>query len=516
MDKNIDNSLALREIFSYFSRLWKNKRPLCKLFKTDTNYYLYDVGTNKIYKCNKLEYELINYLLTADNEKDFYNAVPVCQHIELFRTFVSLKKVVENENILLAFPAKQFGLGVHYSDLEYRMHNELAMIQLEVTEACNLRCRYCIYNPQYSEKRNHGTKTMTRDVAFRAIDYLYSHSNDKEKVSVTFYGGEPLLNFPLIKECLSYSKHVIKNKAVGYSITTNATLVNKQIAELLFINNANVLVSLDGPEEIHNSWRTYPSGTGSFANTLNGLRMLCEAFKTDLNRIGLSMVYTPPWSASKIERMLALWTDHKWLPKDIRVSITYPSVGTIPREYYDNIDQVDWSLYKWAKDDFLNSYRKKEIPHPIASSILEAKLAKLVQRPIYDRPLNKYCLNGCCVPAVRKLYVCADGNFRLCERIGKSPRIGNVFTGLDANSASYNYIERYEEASLLFCSNCWAIQLCNTCYQQSFYNGEIDIYRKERHCNIFRRAHENNLILYCTLIEQNEEGLDYLYDWEFN
>lgn len=101
----------------------------------------------------------------------------------------------------------------------------------------------------------------------KAIDFLKEHSQNAENRHIGFYGGEPLLNFELIERAVEYAKKLF-GEDMSFAITTNATLVNDKIAEYFAKNNFNIIISLDGPQEMHDANRLMVNGTGSFEKQL--------------------------------------------------------------------------------------------------------------------------------------------------------------------------------------------------------------------------------------------------------
>lgn len=499
---------------NYLTNIWSEKKPLCKLLETNSHGYLYDTGTNKLLKCDKLEFIFLKYLMSMEIRCAVDKMLSLCTKYELINILKNIINSIEEENILLITKAERFDLGKHYNEFEHQINNELGMLQLEVTERCNLRCNYCIYNPQYTGKRSHGLKNMSPDTAFRAIDYLESHSNDKDEVSITFYGGEPLLRFSLIKSCVEYARKKLANKKLSFSITTNGTLLTPDMAEYFHKENFGIVVSLDGPKEIHDAWRKDTRGVGSFNQTLSGLKKLYEAYGEDHLRLSLSMVYTPPYSIDRVNRVAELWDEIDWLSKEIRPSITYPSPGSIPLTKSLTQKEIDFSLSNWAKKRFMDAYKSNSQCHPIALSVVERNLVSLMQRRILKRPKNRFFLNGCCVPAVRKLFVTVDGVFRLCERVEETPCFGNIFTGIDIEAVKNHFIHDYAKQSIPYCSNCWAIQLCKICYRQAYSDGKFNIIKKNEDCQVVRILAEEDLRFFCKLLEIDENGLDYLYEWK--
>src|SRR5208337_3377046 len=107
---------------------------------------------------------------------------------------------------------------------------------------------------------------MSEETACRAVDWLIANSKNTEKVSICFFGGEPLLNFPVMKKTVAYSKEKAaeKGKQVTFSITTNGSLLNDEIISFLKNEKINPLISFDGPPEYQNRQRRFKDGGGSY------------------------------------------------------------------------------------------------------------------------------------------------------------------------------------------------------------------------------------------------------------
>jgi uncharacterized protein len=501
----------LSESYQYFSNLWTESKPLAILFQTESKGYIYDTGTNRILACSDHEYSLLQNLMAMDIREGLRKTQASWPMDEFLRALNGVTAAIEGKNILKTKKATQFGLSAHYGDLEGFITGHLHMIILELTERCNLRCGYCIYGPQFTQKRNHGTKDMSPETAFRAIDLLGRNSRYKKDIGLTFYGGEPLLRFPFLQACVDHARHTLSEKELSFSMTTNATLLTPQMAEFLANEGFGVHVSLDGPEDIHDRHRKDANGTGSFKRTTSGLRILFDAYRDQKQKISLSMVYSPPFSEEKISQIARLWDECPWIPKDIAISFSYAQ-GTLPSKENLEHRQWDYSLIEWVTKSFVETYKNCVKAHPIASQFIERKLTGLVQRPILTAPDGKYHLNGCCIPAERKLFVSVDGTLFLCERIGIAPEIGTVHTGVDIERVRGIYVKEYEEKSLPKCSECWALRLCDICYVQAYYDGRFDIDLKSGYCWAQRQIALACLKLYCSLLEINEFGLDYLKD----
>jgi uncharacterized protein len=307
----------------------------------------------------------------------------------------------------------------------------------------------------------------------------------------------------------------MKGRNPSFTITTNATLLTPAIAKFLLDEGFGVLVSIDGPQDIHDAFRKDLHGIGSFERTLSGLRTLYEVFGENKKRLSTSMVYAPPYSREKIDRIASLWDLYPWLSRDMVPMISYPLGYPMPSQDDGSTGSSDFSLFDWASENYLQAYAKGTSPHPIAVSIIEKELARLVKRNTYAVPCNILALNGCCVPGVRKQFVRTDGSIMLCERIGKAPSIGSVESGIDIESVEREYVTNYAESSRPICSDCWAVHLCKLCYMQTYFDGRIDLNNKNISCSISRIGLEKILTLFCRLLEMNESGLDHLKSYQF-
>lgn len=125
------------------------------------------------------------------------------------------------------------------SQLDYLINNRVEGITLQVTQQCNMRCSYCKFT--YGDNvhsRAHATVSMSYDVAVRAIDFYYNHSRDSKHVNVSFYGGEPLLEYEMVKRIIAY----VNNKFEGKPTEDIQQLVQYNISKVY--ENAEFLIAL--------------------------------------------------------------------------------------------------------------------------------------------------------------------------------------------------------------------------------------------------------------------------------
>ena len=494
----------------YLEKAFRTEKPLAKLVRTPSAFYLYDTGTNKILECEEPVYELLQGLLTKEFNRTIEEFVSGHGEDVLVSTAEEIAAAIRSENILQLKKASTFGLSDHFHDFREILNSSMQSINLEVTQECQNRCVYCIYQEHYTEKRNFGNKNMSFEVAQKAIRFLNDHSHDSESVSVGFYGGEPLLRFPFIKDCVEYAKQFIKGRELIFNITTNALLVTPEIAEYLLNEGFSILVSLDGPQEIHDLYRKDAEGKGTFERTFKGLKTLSEKY-TEIKRglVSINAVYGPPFSAEKIDKINNFVKETQWL-QGVRVLINYPNRHSIPfglvaqKDLAEDKSVADWSYEKYRKD-----FNQTDV---MPKGQVERKFARIIQRPVIPEPVDNFSLNGCCVPGQRKSYITTEGSIQVCEKISSlAPPIGNVYSGFDFETIKRVYIDEYAKESLGNCSGCWGLRMCDVCYIHAYNeNGSLDMERKTRHCRSTLYSLEKSLMNFIAIMEENPGKLDYL------
>lgn len=148
-------------------------------------------------------------------------------------------------------------------------------ISLFLTQSCNLNCVYC-----YGDGGGYGTGgSMEEQTAFQAVDWLLAQAGKIKKLHIGFFGGEPFLNFSLMKEVVDYAEKKVQeiDKQVAFHTTTNATLLDDEKIAFIKEHQINVLISFDGPKEIQDVQRPYANGEGSYDATVPKIKKLLAA-----------------------------------------------------------------------------------------------------------------------------------------------------------------------------------------------------------------------------------------------
>ena len=134
---------------------------------------------------------------------------------------------------------------------------------LHVAHTCNLNCSYCFA----SQGKYHGERAvMSLEVGMRALDFLVENSGSRHNLEVDFFGGEPLMNFDMIRELVAYARTLepIHHKKFRFTLTTNGVLLDDEVIEFANREMSNVVLSLDGRREVHDRFRVDYAGRGSW------------------------------------------------------------------------------------------------------------------------------------------------------------------------------------------------------------------------------------------------------------
>ena len=344
--------LSRQESIEFLQRLLEQGdfKRLGKTFKTRQKYYFYDRGTGKVLECGKGLYDLL-CCLERNNNVDDYDKID--------KNFVEevheLKEAFETEKVLQAPEVKQFG-GTNINYLEESINEHLEQMTLELTERCNLRCKYCIYGSENLDNRDFGNNDMSFEIAKKAIDYAAAHSG--KSISIVFYGGEPLLKFDLLKECVEYCEDRLQDKELTFNMTSNMVLMDEEKANY-FAKKKNFMItcSLDGPELIHDENRVFPDGKGSFQKTYQGLKNFVTAIEdkeTVSERVSISMVVTPPYTTAKLEDMKEFYESIKeWLPLKVVKNVAYVDYGNhdvVSEEVYSGDNKDRDPIGNWSQE----------------------------------------------------------------------------------------------------------------------------------------------------------------------
>lgn len=231
---------------------------IIKTFKTRRNNYVYDRFTNSVFLVDNDDFIKLKALEQGKDSEEISEVISKYQGFGLLG---------ENNVKKIEHPATNL--------IEHMLENRMEHLILQVTQRCNLRCSYCAYSGIYdSTQRVHSNKDMDFETARQAIDFFLKHSRERNQIHIAFYGGEPLLRFDLIKQCVDYALKNCEGKEITFGMTTNGTMLKGEIADYLSEFGFQIDISLDGNKEEHDSNRVFANGEGSFGIIIDNVKQL--------------------------------------------------------------------------------------------------------------------------------------------------------------------------------------------------------------------------------------------------
>lgn len=302
-------------------------KPFIKLLHTIHAGYFYDVNRNEVIRVNEELYDSLK------QDK------PVSDTAEQ-----QLQQLKE-----LGYLSNHYPVEICHpqtTQLERKLNRCMRAITLQVTQQCNFRCRYCLYSESNNHsQRSHSDKVMSWETAKKALDFLKAHAIESPKITIGFYGGEPLLQFPLIRQVVEYANELFAGKELQFMITTNATLLNDEILSFMQENRFDVLISLDGVQKIHDKNRVFAnSGKGTYETVMAKLRHLYAHYPRLAERVNVNMVIDP---SNSFEDINLIYKEMADMPKiHIMENMVDDSTFEKPQNYAEQfVTQSEYSLF---------------------------------------------------------------------------------------------------------------------------------------------------------------------------
>lgn len=366
----------------------------------------------------------------------------------------------------------------------------LRTLVLNLTNNCNLTCGYC-YAKQ-GKYNNSGIK-MSHETAYNGIDLLIDSviKNNGNIVTIAFFGGEPLLAFDLIQKIVKYTrKKIPDNILTRYLITTNGTCLTKKQANFFQKNNFKVMLSIDGNPKMHNMYRIYPDGHGSYQDTIQAVNLL-------LNRV------------------------------PIEARITVANKNTDITKAVSHIQSLGIKRITYALDYYLSNENFSKFIRSLKQ--LFAYYTKMIQKKQFfdlsniTEPISTIVLKkkkkSHCNAGISYLSLSADGYIYRCPRFTDN----KLFSfGTIKENDSIKIAERIRNFKYTLgggtknrnsdCANCCYVYLCGgICYHHSYLITSDEFNTITRECYYRDQLYSQVIEMLCTLnIAERREFLLFL------
>jgi len=360
----------------------------------------------------------------------------------------------------------------------------VATLSVNVSQKCNLKCRYC-----FAEGGSYGLEpaNMKAETATATLDFFFKNSNGYDELSLCFFGGEPLLNLGVMQKMVAaaHDRAHRAGKQIRFNVTTNGTLLSATTRKFLIDNGFGVIVSIDGDRNVHDAMRVFRNGRGSYTAVRRNLNALLSERGDDLTRWILRATFS--------RRHLNIG-DHAFHLADFG----FGGISVEPclsKHDEIGIQQVDLPELKARYLQFARAYLRR-LQEGDAFSFFHFWVM-LDQARSGGRRMTQ------CGAGKGYLAVSCDGGLFPCHRlVGKDDlRIGDVWNGITFSDV----VEQFRTAHVgnkPLCRQCWARYICGGgCHACAIhFNGDI---KKpyELECELVKQRIEIGAYLYSVLSE---------------
>ena len=331
----------------------------------------------------------------------------------------------------------------------------LQTLVINLTNQCNLSCQYCY---EYGEDKvatpEGKPKFMELETAKQSVDFLFKQAQGRRAAHITFFGGETLMNFPMLTQIVDYSREQARGHGmyIDYSLTTNGTLLRPDIIEYLSANSIGVTVSMDGPQELNDKLRVFSNGKGSYDVIVPKVRELLKKHTT--RPIAARVTLT-----NGVTDVIRIF---RHLRDDIGFhEVGFAPVTTSPERLYaigpSGLDDV-LAQFETLAYEYRDAALRNEL-HGFSN--VSDTLAELHQGISKSHP---------CGAGLGLLGVGPSGDISPCHRFVDSDehKLGHVSEGLDL-AKQQSFLQAGHINTKYDCQSCWARPVCaGGCYHEAF------------------------------------------------
>ena len=341
----------------------------------------------------------------------------------------------------------QFELSNEYD------YSQIGIYTIEITQQCNLRCKYCCYSGEYHNRRKHNSSDISWETLEQCITFIYEHCGNVPKIFVCFYGGEALLQRHKIEWVITELRNKLPYKSFEFTISTNGLLLNESTIDWICRTpNLNVTITIDGDKIMHDKNRVNASGEGSFNKIMENLKLFKDK-NPELYKQRIKFIST----VKSIQDLIPL--NNFWINNDLlRENRPQHISSIIPNFEKGDTVSIDKTKFRQVYDIALNHIRNG------VENILTDELYNLV-KTVKNRnyqPLQNIHFFSSCINKPDSCFISSKGKLFVCERFCYDFNIGDIETGINSNlcdAINRQYIYRKNK----YCGKCWAQRLCRRC-----------------------------------------------------
>ena len=227
-------------------------------YKSNGYNIVLDINSGSVHVVDDLVYDVLEQMQKSDDGEEISRNLEVRYPLEEIREAVKECEELKRQGML-------FTRDIYEKAVDAFQDRPVVVkaLCLHIAHDCNLACRYCFAE----EGEYHGRRAlMSFEVGKKALDFLIANSGSRRNLEVDFFGGEPLMNWQVVKDLVAYGREQEKvhNKNFRFTLTTNGVLLNDEIMEFCNREMGNVVLSIDGRKEVHDFMRPFRNGKGSY------------------------------------------------------------------------------------------------------------------------------------------------------------------------------------------------------------------------------------------------------------
>lgn len=466
----------------------RKENILIHQYKNNGYNIVLDVNSGSVHVVDDIVYDMIPLFLENTQEEicdklsDTYSVEEIKEAYDEIRTLKD-QEVLFTEDIYEDY--------INKFTEQKAEDNIVKALCLHIAHDCNLACKYCFAE----EGEYHGRRAlMSAEVGKKALDFIVANSGKRRNLEVDFFGGEPLMNFPVVKEIVEYGRELEKkhDKKFRFTMTTNGVLLNDEILEFCNKECGNLVLSVDGRKEIHDLMRPFRNGEGSYDLIMPKFEKAAES------RNQTNYYVRGTFTHNNLD-----------FSKDV-LSLADRGFKQISVEPVVAADTEDYALREEDLPKICEEYDKLAVE--MIRREKEGKgfnffhfMVDLTGGPcVYKR------LSGCGC-GTEYLAVTPWGDFYPCHQfVGIDEfNMGNVFEGIKKPEIrkNFNYSNVYTKDK---CRDCFCKFYCSGgCAANAYnFNGNIDD-PYEIGCKLQRKRVECAIMIKCALADEGVEAKDY-------
>ncbi len=449
------------------------------LFEVAGRRFVYDVNSCVFTEIDRLAYDVLDERTKSQSKDEIVSALAPKYDGDKIVEALNEMELMQSRGFLFS----EDTVGNPAAGLDFGL--SVSTICLMVAQDCNLNCIYCFAK---GGTYGAGKARMSVEVAKRTVDFLVENSDSCSRLTLCFFGGEPLLNFPVIRETVNYAlrRGRESGKEFCFNITTNGTMLTGSVRRFLAENAFNVIFSIDGSREIQDAMRPFRNGRGSYDDVYANLQSLIK----EAPKIGLEFSIRATYTRKNHD--ICGVASHL-------VSIGCRDISVEPAVLHhdeleirlQDLDDIKKEYFAFAKR-YLNSF--KEGTH----------YSFFHFQNIIDQALHPTRSFTQCNAGSRYLAVSSSGDLYPCHRFvgNREFLLGNVFEGIQRRDICQLFSSANVNAKAS-CGLCWARYTCGGgCHAYAFeFNGSIlEPYKVD--CELMKYRIELGAYIYAELMDQ--------------